>query len=68
MRSADGKLYLDLETDQRRRLVLRLATVVEEELKAAKRDLWNVDQERLAAWGQLLRTRGETASVDEEDE
>ena len=67
VRSPDGQLYLDLETDQRRRLVMRLSTVVEEEIKAAKRDLWNVNKDRLAAWGNLLNTR-EAESADEEDE
>lgn len=67
VRSADNKFYLDLETDQHRRLVLRLETVVEEELKAAKRDLWTVDEERLVAWGRLLNGQ-QLAHVDEEDE
>ena len=67
VRSADNKFYLDLETDQHRRLVLRLETVVEEELKAAKRDLWTVDEERLVAWGRLLNGQ-QLTHVDEEDE
>lgn len=65
-RRAD-QLYLDLETDLRRRLVLRLAAVVEEELKAAQQDLWTVDEERLVAWGRLLTGRPPSV-VDEEDE